>query len=95
MLWAMCMSCRNVVKQRESPNGAIQMMQVTQQIQINHQQAAEEEFPHIEEDNEDQLMEPLESSKVTGSTWIIDSLDHQMNSTLIPNDVWERYYEHT
>lgn len=48
----------------------------------SHQQTAKEEFPRIEEDNEDSLVEPLESSRVTGSTWSIDSLDHQMNSTL-------------
>lgn len=60
----------------------------------SHHQAAEEGFSRIEKDNEDQFVEPLGSSRVMGSTWNIDSLDHQMKSTLVPNDVWERYLEH-
>lgn len=54
----------------------------------NHQQATEEEFPQIEEDNEDQLVEPLISFKVASSTRITNSLDHHTNSTLVPNDMW-------
>ena len=59
-----------------------------------HQQVAEEEFPQIEEDNEDQLVEPLGGSRIKGSTWQINIIDHQMNSNLIPNDMWEWYLEH-
>jgi hypothetical protein len=40
-------------------------------VDPNHQQVAEEESPRIKEDNEDQLVEPLGSSRVTGSTWIL------------------------
>lgn len=61
----------------------------------SHQQTAEEKFPWTEEDNEDQHVEPLINSRVMGSTWITFFLDHHMNSTLVPNDVWEWYLEHT
>ena len=55
-----------------------------------YQQLTEEEFPRIEENNEDQLVEPLGSFRVTGSTWITNYLDLQMNATLVPNDTWEQ-----
>jgi hypothetical protein len=63
-------------------------------VDPSHQQATKEGSPHIEEDNEDQFVEPLGSSWVMGSTWNNDSLDHQMKSTLVPNDMWEQNLEH-
>jgi len=36
---------------------------------------------------------PVGSSRVTGTSVVTDSLDHQLNSTLLGNDIWERYLE--
>jgi hypothetical protein len=51
-------------------------------------------FLEIDEDVENHLVEPLGSSRVTGSTGITEALEHQIDSTLIPKDIWKLYLEH-
>ena len=50
-------------------------------------------FSLIDEREEVQLVDFIGSSRITSSMGLTDSLDHQLNSTLMSNDVWKRYLD--
>ena len=50
-------------------------------------------FPDSNDQVQVQVPNPVATSKVTSTSRVIDSLSHQLNSTLIANEVWEQYHE--